>query len=365
MNLLKNKLLLKTGTSVLLISSFSAVNMPVLSHADTGEEIQQQKEKVDQNIKKLKEHMKKTSKKIKKMKKEYKETEKDIEDIRKEIQETKKKIEERSELLGNRLTAIQKQDNDLNLYLEAILGSESISDMIDRVYAVSTIIEADNNLIKEQKNDQIDLEEKQENLKKKKSDLEKQFQKMQEEYEKLEAEKLEQEMISSELGKKLDEAKRNTQLEELNRLKSLQEQSFESPNKDKIKFTPTSTTSKKAKEIIQEASKYLGWKYQWGGSNPNTSFDCSGLTQWSFGKAGIKLPRTAARQYLFTKRITAKELKPGDLIFFSYGSGVAHVGIYVGNGKMLNAQNRGIIVEEVDDYWKQYIAGFGRVPGVN
>ena len=58
--------------------------------------------------------------------------------------------------------------------------------------------------------------------------------------------------------------------------------------------------------VMNEALKYQGWKYVYGGSNPNTSFDCSGLTQWCYGKAGISLPRTAQAQYdaclLYTSR---------------------------------------------------------------
>ena len=51
-----------------------------------------------------------------------------------------------------------------------------------------------------------------------------------------------------------------------------------------------------AQKVMNEALKYQGWKYVYGGSNPNTSFDCSGLTQWCYGKAGISLPRTAQAQ---------------------------------------------------------------------
>ena len=53
-----------------------------------------------------------------------------------------------------------------------------------------------------------------------------------------------------------------------------------------------------AQAIFKEALKYQGWKYVFGGSNPNTSFDCSGLTSWCYGKAGISLPRTAQAQYV-------------------------------------------------------------------
>lgn len=51
-------------------------------------------------------------------------------------------------------------------------------------------------------------------------------------------------------------------------------------------------------------------------------------------------------------------------MFFSYGKGIAHVGIYIGDGKMMNAQNSGIKIARLSGYWEQYIAGFGRVPGI-
>ena len=96
--------------------------------------------------------------------------------------------------------------------------------------------------------------------------------------------------------------------------------------------------------IMNEALKYQGWKYVYGGSNPNTSFDCSGLTQWCFGKAGISLPRTAQTQYDATQHIPLSQAKAGDLVFFhstyNAGSYVTHVGIYVGNNQMYHAGDR-------------------------
>ncbi|HCS72703.1 MAG TPA: peptidase P60 [Clostridiales bacterium] len=93
--------------------------------------------------------------------------------------------------------------------------------------------------------------------------------------------------------------------------------------------------------IMNEALKYEGYPYVFGGSNPNTSFDCSGLTQWSYGKAGIHLPRTAQQQYDATQSIPLSEAKPGDLVFFhsTYNAGtyVTHVAIYVGNNRIYHA----------------------------
>ena len=118
--------------------------------------------------------------------------------------------------------------------------------------------------------------------------------------------------------------------------------------------------------IMNEALKYQGWKYVYGGSNPNTSFDCSGLTQWCIGKAGISLPRTAQAQYDVTQHIPISQAKAGDLVFFhsTYDAGtyVTHVGIYVSPTQMYHAGSSGIGYTNLSDsYWQQHLIGAGRI----
>lgn len=92
--------------------------------------------------------------------------------------------------------------------------------------------------------------------------------------------------------------------------------------------------------IMDEALKYEGWRYVYGGASPTTSFDCSGLTQWTYGKAGINLPRTAQQQYDVTQHIPLSEAQAGDLVFFhstyNAGSYITHVGIYLGSCRRPN-----------------------------
>lgn len=116
-----------------------------------------------------------------------------------------------------------------------------------------------------------------------------------------------------------------------------------------------------ASAIIAEAQKHLGKAYSWGGNGP-TTFDCSGYTKYVFAKAGISLPRTSGAQYASTTRISESQAKPGDLVFFDYGSGISHVGIYVGNGQMINAQDNGVKYDNIHGSgWGKYLVGFGRV----
>lgn len=101
--------------------------------------------------------------------------------------------------------------------------------------------------------------------------------------------------------------------------------------------------------VVSEASKYLGVPYAWGGTDPSSGLDCSGLVQLVYGNLGMDLPRTAAQQATAgTPVASLDEARPGDLVFFdnsSARSGIDHVGIYIGNGKMIAAPQEGDVVK--------------------
>ncbi|MCK5812972.1 MAG: C40 family peptidase [Cocleimonas sp.] len=117
------------------------------------------------------------------------------------------------------------------------------------------------------------------------------------------------------------------------------------------------------------AKKQLKIRYQWGGTTPKKGFDCSGLIQYSFKKANISLPRTAASQYEETKRIPLSQLQSGDLIFFHTRRRkhvkVNHVGIYLGDNKFIHAPRRGktVTIAKLNRYWKGKVVGAGRIEG--
>lgn len=118
--------------------------------------------------------------------------------------------------------------------------------------------------------------------------------------------------------------------------------------------------------VFNEMKQYEGYPYVFGGTNPVTSFDCSGLMQWGFKKIGVNLPRTAQEQYNVSTKISAAELKPGDLIFFTgtYNAGrpVTHVGMYIGNGMMFDANSGGIGFSDINSsYWQSHLYGYGRI----
>ena len=128
-----------------------------------------------------------------------------------------------------------------------------------------------------------------------------------------------------------------------------------------------------ALKAVEEASKYIGTQYHWGGSTPQTGFDCSGLMQWSYAQSGIQMPRVTYDQ-IDAANATAVEqvdqLRPGDLVFFASAGDVHHVGMYLGDHEFLHAPHTGDVVKvsSLDEpYYKEQFAGgrrFDQAAGV-
>lgn len=115
-------------------------------------------------------------------------------------------------------------------------------------------------------------------------------------------------------------------------------------------------------KAISVAKSNLGVKYKWAGNNPN-GFDCSGLVTYSYGKAGVNLPRTAGEMYNIGTKVTS--LQPGDLLFYATSGGrkVTHVAIYLGNGQMIHsATSKGVSIASINNsYWKPRFIGAKRL----
>ena len=116
--------------------------------------------------------------------------------------------------------------------------------------------------------------------------------------------------------------------------------------------------------MIAEAEKYLGYPYVWGGSNPSTSFDCSGFVSWVINQSGWSVGRLTA-QGLYDICTPVSDPKPGDLVFFqgTYDTvGMSHVGIYVGNMTMIHCGDPISYTNLNSSYWQAHLAAYGRLP---
>lgn len=113
-------------------------------------------------------------------------------------------------------------------------------------------------------------------------------------------------------------------------------------------------------KVLKNAQSLQGTPYRYGGTNPSSGFDCSGFTSYVYAKAGKSLPRTSSQQLGAVVRVTASQVRPGDLVFFHSGGRVYHVAIYAGNNQVWHAPGSGESVKK-ERIWSTS-AYFGRVP---
>lgn len=119
------------------------------------------------------------------------------------------------------------------------------------------------------------------------------------------------------------------------------------------------------KKLIDFLEEWYGTPYQFGGTD-HDGIDCSAFT-CAMGSSvfGYSLPRNSREQYQYCKRISADEMLPGDLVFFSTRGRISHVGVYLGNNKFAHAStSSGVMISDLDEeYFKKRWAGAGRVEG--
>jgi len=125
----------------------------------------------------------------------------------------------------------------------------------------------------------------------------------------------------------------------------------------------TTNSKTKGEEIVEYAKKYLGYDYVLGGTSPKAGFDCSGLTYYVYKQFGYTLSRTSTLQAKNGKEVAKSDLQPGDLLIFKNQvlTKIGHVGIYIGNNKMIHASEPGVgvVITDLDargyNYNKRYV----------
>lgn len=119
-------------------------------------------------------------------------------------------------------------------------------------------------------------------------------------------------------------------------------------------ITESASTSSNGSAVVAFAKQYVGYKYVSGGASPS-GFDCSGFTTYVYKHFGVTLNRTAAGQYSNGRSVTS--LQAGDLLMFSYGKGISHVGIYIGGNQFIHAANSrsGVRIDSLSTYKSHYV----------
>jgi peptidoglycan DL-endopeptidase CwlO len=370
--------------------------------------------KVEEQIAKIENAIKENEKIIAKTEKDIKLTQDVIDQLNADKKHLQKKMEERKELIKERLRLMQ-QNGGNKAYLDVILGSTNFTELVSRTNAVSKIIEADQNLVEEQKRDakllakkEKESEEKLMSLKDKKLELEgiqatiseqkeqaealkKQLLNTEEDLiqQKKEAEEAERRRIEEERARRQAElqarqAETQTQTRQVEsqdtqaQSQTAQSQSINStPSKSSTKketkkdtkvknstSTPSASAGNAIGIVTSIGKQFIGNSvYVWGAQDPARGyFDCSGFVNWAFKQAGISVGRSTSVLSSQGTKVSVNEMRPGDLVFFDTYKKDGHVGIYLGNGNFIGSQSStGVAIASMTSgYWKQHFSGHVR-----
>lgn len=377
------------------------------------DELQKQMNELNKTIQGLDKSVQENSSKLDETTKKVADTEQLIEKKNKDIAELQTKIAKREDLLRKRLVALQEQPNT-NVVTEVLVNSKNVADLVDRLTSVSKILESDEDIMKTQQEDQANVKKDVATVKEKQKELKEAQAQIETAKKELDAEKAKKETAVNDLSGKMDTVvttmtSTESQLKELEKqalqlqrmaeeeaqAKAAQEAAAQKQAEQATKEVqapaqqvapansggqaqkeepkqeaPKQETPKQEKKqpepapasnaggVIGKAQQYLGMPYVWGSASPSKGgFDCSGFISYIFG-----VGRQDVNGY-WNSVSKVSSPQPGDLVFFqgTYKAGPSHIGIYVGNGQMIHASDKGIAYGDINSsYNKKHFLGYGR-----
>ncbi|MGH0423431.1 NlpC/P60 family protein [Bacillus pretiosus] len=383
------------------------------------DELQKQMNDLNKTIQGLDKSVQENASKLDETTKKVADTEQLIEKKNKDIAELQTKIAKREELLRKRLVALQEQPNT-NVVTEVLVNSKNVADLVDRLNSVSKILESDEDIMKTQQEDQANVKKDVETVKTKQKELKEAQAQIETAKKELDAEKAKKATAVNDLSGKMDTVVTSMTSTE-DQLKELEQQALklqqiaekeaqekaaqeaaaqkqaeqaakdaqaptaqapaaqtapannggqaqkEEPKKEEPKKEAPKQETKKpepaptpnAGGVIGKAQGYLGLPYVWGSASPSKGgFDCSGFISYIYGVGR----QDVAGYWNSVSRVSSPQ--PGDLVFFqgTYKPGPSHIGIYVGNGQMIHAGDKGIAYASLSSSYNQkHFLGYGRL----
>jgi len=259
----------------------------------------------------------------------------------KDIQVAQDNIKVEEDLFNKRMRIMYM--NGVDSYVEILLNSKGIEDLISRVENVKKIVEYDNKIIAELTTKKSEVENKKVALETEKTNLLALKIENENKLTALNAKKVQQNVLiaKAKTQNQLASGKFNDGQATVNAtMKQIQQIQDNAP-----KYSPSrGSASISSNAIVAYASNFLGTPYAWGANGPNT-FDCSGFTKYVYAHFGVTLSRTTFSQINEGSYVPRENLQAGDLIFFGTSSNPHHVGIYVGNNSYIHAPSTGDVVK--------------------
>ena len=317
---------------------------------DLKEEIQDTKD----DLSETNDNIEEVSKKIETLNSQIDEKNKEIDYMLKSIEKIKKDIAKKEEQMRERLYVMQTTYNS-NWVLDFLFGSEDFSTFFSRIGSVNDITAYEKELVEELTQQKQNLDTQQKSLETAKENLESQKKSqeaLQEKYIELKTAQQEKIKDSQQESKEVSSAQKKIDA-------ALSELISRAPSGGGGGGSYVPGDSAVGNAIAQKALTRLGCRYWWGANGPNY-FDCSGLVYWAYNQAGVSLGRTTAAGYA------------GGVITFSYSSGVAHIGIYIGGGSFVHASGEGsgtvgqypdqcVKTAPLSGYWERYVYNYRRL----
>lgn len=318
-------------------------NKYIQSERNKLDNIRKEKEELEIKIEILDSSIVKTLLNIESNEKEINTIQNEIKTMEKEIENLEKEVKNKEELFNQ--TARTLYVNGLSGYLEVLFASNGFQDLWARIEFIRTVNKYYSDL-------QLAIEEKKKGIEVNKDELEKQASKLKE----LQVENEEQ-LFS--FNKKRDE--QDGLLEEIKSyevtvasnieetevyvnelISKLNNKTNDSESERRIS---RGSNNPAVDELLSYSATFLGTPYLWGGTRPETGFDCSGFTQYVFARFGVTLGRTTYDQINDGMRVGKSELRPGDLVFFGTWDNPYHMGIYWGDGKFIHSPRTGDVLK--------------------
>ncbi len=364
------------GTFLVSLAPNASVNAETKVEKKQAEvdKFQSQFKKLSNDVKKINQKINDTKAKIKLKKEEISETQKIIQDKNARITYLQDRIEKRNEMLEDRLVAMQKQPK-VNLVTDVLFNSDGIVDFFNRLNSITTLFEADQDIIKEQESEQAEVEKERQLVNEKKVSLvtaKEELVAQESDLSKSQAAK-EKSLKSAEYRLKLA-VKELQDVKEDVRLRQFEKQSLElaelsNDSDDSSSNSASGNAGPSENEgpiasgnaIVDFAMQYQGVPYVFGGTSPS-GFDCSGFIWYVYSHNGYGFSRANVKSY-WSMATKISSPQPGDLVFLenTYINGPSHMGIYIGGNKMVHAGSKGIGTISLSSSWvRSHFLGYGR-----
>lgn len=353
-------------------SEHSEINNMNLKPNDKIEKVQSELLKIKAQMNKVNQAINDNKNMIVQTENNIKNSKLDIKKIEKELEIVIKRIDKRTVILKGRAKSFQESGGNVK-YFDVLIGAESFSDFVDRVGAVTTILEADKELLEQHEIDKQIYEEKKAELEKKINILTKKIielegmqsqileQKNQGEQLKKQLKQIEMSNISKNSGVKIENSRLKSNDQKIVAAKSTSSEEYSISSSNDTAAKGSSNIS----DVISAGYKYIGNSvYVFGGGRTesdiaNGRFDCSGFVNWAFSQAGYKIGSSTEALKTSGTQIPVSDMQPGDLVFFDTYKKDGHVGIYIGNGEFIGSQSStGVAVANMSSgYWKEKFNG--------